>query len=299
MNDTTFVEECIVKAGGGFGRFQKIHSTQLALLIYAADLFVYALVFFSLTPALECPLTDGDGNTTWILCSREDACDSKTGFRIDEDNVNTIENFITKIEPPMICDENYTFKSSMFGTTFMIALLVSNIFITPFGDVFGRRSMYIVFCGLQTIFLLALSLQLSTDKINYYVVLAMIFLIGLFSSPRWNISVIYFAELSTLKYSKLIFFVSNLAAASFALSIGIYFFCVKSVVPGMYFITALHGYATIHGFYLPESPQFAYASGQIDLFKASIRTIAKANRVEVDVDELVREREQSKDAART
>jgi len=67
----------------------------------------------------------------------------------------------------------------------------------------------------------------------------------------------------------------------------------------MYFVTALHGYATIHGFYLPESPQFAYASGQIEVFKASIQTIAKANRDEVDVDELVRERELSKDTART
>ena len=69
---------------------------------------------------------------------------------------------------------------------------------------------------------------------------------------------------------------------------------MKSVIPGMYFLTALHGYSTIHGYNLPESPQFAYAKGQIDVFKASIQQIAKVNKVEIDVDELVREREKSK-----
>jgi len=76
MNDTTFVEECIVKAGGEFGRFQKIYSTQLAILGYAIDLFTFSLVFFSLSPVLECSSLASDGNTTWSVCSLEDACTS-------------------------------------------------------------------------------------------------------------------------------------------------------------------------------------------------------------------------------
>jgi len=212
MSDTTFVEECIEKAGGGFGRFQKIHSIQLSILAFTIDLFVYGLVFFSLSPALECPTIGDDGNTTWTLCSREDACASKTGFRIDEDNVNTIENFVTKIQPPMICDENYALKTSMFGTSFLFALLVANIFITPFGDVFGRRSICILLCGMQTICLLAISVSLSTERSNYFALLAMIFLLGLFTAPRYSISVIYAVELSTQNYNKLITFVSFCAA---------------------------------------------------------------------------------------
>lgn len=152
---------------------------------------------------------------------------------------------MTKIKPLMICDENYDLKTSLFGVSYLFALFVSNIFITPFGDVLGRRRMNMLACGMQTVCLLAISLSLSTDKTNYYAMLAMTFSLGLFSAPRYNTSMIYANELSIPKYNKLLTFLMNIALASFGIAIGIYFYYVKSVVPLMYFLTVLHVYVTI------------------------------------------------------
>lgn len=110
---------------------------------FIIDLFVYAFSFITLEPVLECAATDSNGDVSWTICSHDEACGTsdKNGYRIDREANDTITNFVTQIEPYMFCEDNYSFKSSMFGTSMMFSFLLGSIFITPLGDVYGRKTM--------------------------------------------------------------------------------------------------------------------------------------------------------------
>lgn len=261
----------------------------MLIIGFVIDMFVYAFSFLTLTPVLECAKVDGDGNTTWEICSRDMACASKN-YRIDQDAADTISNFVTEIEPSMICDDNFSFKSSMFGTTMMFSFLLGSVFITPLGDVYGRKKMNFAVTVMQTIGLNGITLCLAVDGwANYYVLLALIFLTGLGTATHYNICMIYAAEFTTQKYVKLYTSIGLFFSNSMMVVLGIYFYFVKSILPGMYFLCAIHLYGLLLCLYLPESPYFAYATGQMEVFKHSMLKIARFNGAKLDVDSLMRD----------
>lgn len=112
----------------------------------------------------------------------------------------------------------------------------------------------------------------------------MTFFAGLGTATHYNIAMIYTNEYTTEEHQKLYNFIGLFFDNCVMVMLGIYFYFVKSILPLMYFLCAIHVYGILLGFYLPESPYFAYATGQMEVFKASLKKIASFNGVDVDVD---------------
>jgi hypothetical protein len=134
-NDITFVEGCIDKAGGGNGLFQKITANWLSVSGFVLpSLFVYAFGFYTLCPVLQCydPATG-----LYDVCTQEAACMPGQLYQIDYSDPQTIINFVTILD--MVCEPDYSFKVSLFGSIMLCGFMVGSIFLTPWADVIGRK----------------------------------------------------------------------------------------------------------------------------------------------------------------
>jgi len=287
MDDTTFVERCIVKAGGSNSKFVKCHGVLLTATAYVApSLFVYAFSFFTLLPALKCP-TAGGPPGSMSACTQKDYC-AKNGI-IDWEDSDSIVNFVTEIQPSIICDSSYHIKTSMFGTVMLAGFLIGSIFLTPLGDVHGRKKMNWILNLIQGIGIWGVTVVMAIPAItNYWALLFFTFVLGLGTAAHYNMAVIYTSEFTTWEHQKRYTFYACVGAATVMVILGIEYYFVKSILPGLYFNSAILLFNCFYYLWLPESPYFAYGRRQLDVFTDSIDKMAAWNGVtDLDVEKLL------------
>ena len=136
----------------------------------------------------------------------------------------------------MVCVSNYNFKVSLFGTVMLAGFMVGSIFLTPWADVIGRKKANLMVSIIQTCAILVLTIVMQSEFTNYYLYLTIIFVVGLASASRYNIAVLYALEFTTVKYQKLYTAVPLIFDGTNGIFIGIEFWLIKSMVPGMWFL---------------------------------------------------------------
>ena len=136
----------------------------------------------------------------------------------------------------MVCVSNYNFKVSLFGTVMLAGFMVGSIFLTPWADVIGRKKANLMVSIIQTCAILVLTIVMQSGFTNYYLYLTIIFVVGLASASRYNIAVLYALEFTTVKYQKLYTAVPLIFDGTNGIFIGIEFWLIKSMVPGMWFL---------------------------------------------------------------
>ena len=134
----------------------------------------------------------------------------------------------------------------MFGTACLVGFMIGSIFLTPLGDVYGRRMMNFVTTLVQSIGFFGITICLAVPGwANYWVLIFFTFILGLPTASLYNISMMVANEYTTQEGQKFYTFMGLFFDTFIMVLIGLEFAFIKSMLPGMYFCCALHVYMII------------------------------------------------------
>lgn len=147
----------------------------------------------------------------------------------------------------------------MYGTALLFSFLLGSVFITPLGDVHGRKIIHRIVICMQTFGIMGITLTMLIPQIaSYYTFLILVFIVGLGTATHYNIGFCYSLEFTVQSEAPTYTFMSLGIDATFVLVISVYFYLDKSITPGLIFLSIFFVYMIFWNWlYLPESPYFA------------------------------------------
>jgi MFS family permease len=159
----------------------------------------------------------------------------------------------------MICNPDYSLKVSLFGSVMLGGFMVGSIFLTPWADIIGRKKANQMVSCIQTFAILILTILMQVGFANYWLYISIIFVIGLATASRYNISVLYALEFTTEAHQKVYTAVPLILDGVNSIAIGFEFWQIKSMLPGMWFLVGVQILCIIwYQVYVPESPIFSF-----------------------------------------
>jgi MFS family permease len=109
----------------------------MILAMGSAAFFLYSFSFLEHKPKYVCL---NNNNSIWSPCLSKDFCGkSDVTWRIDYDDPDSIHNFIEQLD--FYCEPEY--KMGLFGSFFLLGIVIGCFTIARAGDIYGRRPVFI------------------------------------------------------------------------------------------------------------------------------------------------------------
>ena len=96
--------------------------------------------FLQILPKLQCRVDDHDGETTWLKCTRDEACAPGAFYRIDYSEEETVRNSAATSLNLICAHPSYL---GLVGSFFFIGWTTGTLLVSHMADYYGRRSPYL------------------------------------------------------------------------------------------------------------------------------------------------------------
>lgn len=158
----------------------------------------------------------------------------------------------------MTCSPDYHLKMAEIGAVTLLGCLFGSIFLLPFADYYGRRTMITLFMSLQAAAMLLFLIAMVVIK-SFWMLAVACFTGGAVTIPLISIVICYVCELSTLEHVQFMTVFSFLAEALTSIIVGLYFLFFKDTAVFYLVVTGLLvPFVTTFTFMSKESPHFLY-----------------------------------------
>lgn len=255
-------EEAIIHVGSN-GKFQKIAFVLLTICYTCTGAFITnSFVFLEKDPKFYCFKSD-----EWIECNRKEACSKNVPYKIE---YLDIVNYSWTNDFRMECKENYLI--GLFATMFFLGSMISSIFASSMSDYIGRSVMIKFSMILRSVVIL-----IPIIFPNQYIVIVILFLIGLLNSLHSSIPYILISEyLSKNEKDKYQTYMFMFESFSGILATVFFFFCQNWWI--FFIINFIYGLTFIVFQYkLLESPRFLVTQKRFSEARDVLKEIAKTN----------------------
>jgi MFS family permease len=198
-------------------------------------------------------------------------------WAIDENSARSLNNWTLKLDLTYISDTHIAF----IGTAYFIGWAATLLWMPRFGDVWGRKRMYIV--GKLTDLFVFITIFFTTD-IN--VMIAAFFFFGAFTSLRVNVGYNYLVEMVPRSHKILMGTTWNINEGIPYLIMTIFFWTTHYGswiwMVGIGFCMEIWCLCTV--FFMPESPSWLIEKEMIDEAEQAMAMIARYNKMPFEWD---------------
>ena len=265
---------------GGWGWYQTYSYLVIGFGINSTGWFFYGLPYFTQIPDYLCydivdpppgypPIDDPD------LCTKENIMDGNpaiASWAIDTSSPRSLNNWTLKLDLTYISDTHIAF----IGTAYFIGWAATLLWFPRFGDVYGRKKMYIL--G-KLMDLLVFITIFFTKNIN--VMIAAFFIFGAFTSLRVNVGYNYLIEMAPRSHKVLMGTTWNMNEGVPYLIMTIFFWTTNYGswiwIVGIGFCFEIWCLATV--FFMPESPSWLIEKEMIDEAEQAMAMVARFNKM--------------------
>ena len=179
------VDDALEKIKGN-NRFTWLYAAPIGL-IYAFSP-VYLIPYMKQIPTVEWSFNGGITYSSW---SKDYACSnhSNLNYKYDYNSLNTVDNWITKIDLIWITD----FQIGLLGTLFFLGWMVGAATLLSLGDIIGRKKVLII--SIVGLILMLLGL-IIVDKL--WLLYINLFFLGIFQGSKGSLAYLYMLELAPI-----------------------------------------------------------------------------------------------------
>ncbi|CDW90772.1 solute carrier family member 5 [Stylonychia lemnae] len=252
---------------GGFGKFQLIGSTFLMMAMVSSAFFLYSFAFLEHKPQYQCLNQE---TQIWETCLSLQFCNNPdVQWRINFEDGESIHNLIEQLN--FHCEPDY--KLGLFGSFFLLGIVVGCFTLARAGDIYGRRRIFII--GMVSQIIVCTTILFSTSIYFDYVLL---FLIGWAITGKQFVGFSYLIELQPVKQQVIMGTAMFMLEAVAYLFICAYFSYISKYwqyiqIPTIGF--AVFGVIVVYFF--PESPRFLLSQNRFTDLRDTLNTIARIN----------------------
>lgn len=149
---------------GGYGWFQVCSSFFMIMAMGSVAFFLYAFSFLEHRPQYQCL---NSVTSTWEVCTTAAFCpkDSQVQWRVNFEDADSIHNLIEQLN--FHCEPDY--KIGLFGSCFLLGMVVGCVTLTRMGDVYGRKRVFLA--GMCSQVLATIGLLVSHEQLIHYILL--------------------------------------------------------------------------------------------------------------------------------
>jgi MFS family permease len=145
--------------------------------------FTVMLSYHTMQPAFLC-ISDQNGTQKWDKCTEEAACANRAHSKIDD----SVSDLNWAIQFDLICSNKPSAQIPIF--VYYFGCIVSTLFLCPYGDKWGRKSLILLMIGIYSLLSLKLVFVSAFTEL-----LTLVALVGLVTGGFYNVAISYIIEL--------------------------------------------------------------------------------------------------------